>query len=161
METLETIKIKKILLDSCFGSNPKLAKEYGTAEVTIDFQRNAKGKEIVDFMSYDAKNDIFRCYEIKISMADFKSNAKKSWYGNYNYLVISKGLYEKQPFSEWKNAIPKEVGIIVVNTDTGEKECLKRSIKKEVENKNALKNSLLRSMFYQNCNKEWRLRNGD
>ena len=112
-------------------------------------------------MSYDAKNDIFRCYEIKISMADFKSNAKKSWCGNYNYLVISKELYEKQPFSEWKNAIPKEVGIIVVNTDAGKKDCIKRSIKKEVDNKNALKNSLLRSMFYQNCNKEWRLRNGD
>ena len=37
--------------------------------------------------------DLFRCYEIKVTMQDFRSKAKKSWYGNYNYLVISSKLY--------------------------------------------------------------------
>lgn len=76
MKRIETKRLEKALLLSCFGANPRLAKEYGTTEVTIDFQRNGNGRELVDFISYDAKKDLFRCYEIKVTMADFKSNAK-------------------------------------------------------------------------------------
>lgn len=56
--------------------NPRLAREYGAKEVTLGFARDnrIRGKtEIVDFLSYDMKNDIYKCYEIKISMQDFKS----------------------------------------------------------------------------------------
>lgn len=35
MKTEKTKNIEKILLNLCFGTNPKLAKEYGTNEVTI------------------------------------------------------------------------------------------------------------------------------
>ena len=85
----ETKQIEKILLDSCFGTNPNLATEYGTMEVTIDFQRNKSKKEIVDFMTYDAKKDTIKCYEIKVSLQDLRSDSCKSWYGHYNYLVIT------------------------------------------------------------------------
>lgn len=65
---------------------------------------------------YDMKKDLFRCFEIKVSMSGFKSKAAKSWQGNYNYLVLSKELYHQRPLDWWKNNVPKYVGIMVVNT---------------------------------------------
>ena len=160
MKRIETMIIEKVLLRSCFGANPKLAKEYGPTEVTIDFQRNGNGRELVDFISYDPKKDIFRCMEIKISMQDFRSNAKKSWYGNYNYLVLSYDLYQEQSLDNWKSEIPAHVGIIVINTSTLERETVKRSSAIEIDDvqKDMLKNSLIRTLFYQNQNDSWYLR---
>ena len=160
MKRVETITIEKVLQQSLFGANPKLAKEYGTTEVKIDFQRNGNGREIVDFMSYDAKNDIFRCYEIKVTMQDFRSKAKKSWYGNYNYLVLSKELYDEQSIEKWKKEIPPNVGIIVINTRSLSKYSVVKSIKMNIDEsqKEMLKNSLLRTLFYQNQNNDWYLR---
>lgn len=160
MKRIETIVIEKVLQQSLFGSNPKLAKEYGTTEVTVDFQRNGNGRELVDFMSYDAKKDDFRCYEIKVTMQDFHSKAKKSWCGNYNYLVLSKDLYEEKPLDWWIGEIPTGVGVIVVNTSTTEKRTVvnprKRTISEDM--KEVLKQSLIRTLFYQNQNDDWYLR---
>lgn len=38
-------------------------------------------------MTYDTKG-IFRCYEVKVSKADFHSAAVKSFVGHYNYYVL-------------------------------------------------------------------------
>ena len=119
-----------MLLDGCFApNNPSLAKEYGIAEVTIGFQRDHKGHERVDFLSYDARNDIFKCYEIKVSMNDFKSDAKKSWYGNYNYLAITEELYNSKSIEWWKEQVPVHVGIIVFNTKMETKKSIKKAVK--------------------------------
>ena len=155
MKRKETLVIEEILYKGLYGSNPRLAREYGAKEVTLGFARDnrIRGKtEIVDFLSYDMKKDIYKCYEIKISMQDFKSDARKSWYGNYNYLVISKDLYSQEILDWWKKQIPKEIGIIVVNIESGRKENVKRSSYQDIpdDNKNILKNSLLRTLFYQN-----------
>lgn len=155
MKRKETLVIEEILYKGLYGSNPRLAREYGAKEVTLGFARDnrIRGKtEIVDFLSYDMKKDIYKCYEIKISMQDFKSDARKSWYGNYNYLVISKDLYSQEKPDWWKKQIPKEIGIIVVNIESGRKENVKRSFYQDIpdDNKNILKNSLLRTLFYQN-----------
>lgn len=155
MKRKETLVIEEILYKGLYGSNPRLAREYGAKEVTLGFARDnrIRGKtEIVDFLSYDMKKDIYKCYEIKISMQDFKSDARKSWYGNYNYLVISKDLYSQEKLDWWKKQIPKEIGIIVVNIESGRKENVKRSSYQDIpdDNKNILKNSLLRTLFYQN-----------
>ena len=160
MKRIETMIIEKVLLDSCFGTNPKLAKEYGTTEVTIDFQRNGNGKELVDFISYDARKDIFRCYEIKVTMQDFKSKAKKSWYGNYNYLVLSSELFSQIPLEEWEKNIPNDVGIIVINPSSLLKRTVRRSKKKDLSDKekDTLKNSIIRTLFYQNQKDDWYLR---
>lgn len=149
------------MLLSCFGANPRLAKEYGTTEVTIDFQRNGNGRELVDFMSYDAKKNLFRCYEIKVTMADFKSKAKKSWYGNYNYLVLSKDLYLEQSLEDWKMSIPSHVGILVVNPESQSRKTIRKAVFTEIseEDKDMLKRSLIRTLFYQNQNNDWYLRN--
>lgn len=151
MKRDETKKIENILLRCCFGSNPKIAKEYGTTEVTIGFQRDGMGKEIVDFISYNPTKNIFRCYEIKISMSDYRSKAKKSWYGDYNYLVLSSELYEKQSLNKWKEELPPYVGILVIDPDINEKQCVKKPQKIEINDamKNILKDSLIRTLFYQ------------
>ena len=49
------------------------------------------GEEHVDFMTMDAQ-DIFRCYEIKVSKEDLYSKAELSFYGDYNYLVVPEEL---------------------------------------------------------------------
>lgn len=158
MKTEETKGIESVLYYDLFGANPSLAKEYGTTEVTIGFQKDRKNdrkkKELVDFLSYDARKNIFRCYEIKVSMQDFRSNAAMSWYGNYNYLVLAKGLYQKQSLREWKKQIPDHVGIIVIDPDT---KCNLQSVVKRPkyieiseEQKDMLKRSLIRTLFYQN-----------
>lgn len=160
MKRIETMVIEKALLQSLYGTNPKLAKEYGTTEVTIDFQRNGNGKEIVDFMSYDPKKDTFRCYEIKVTMQDFKSKAQKSWYGNYNYLVLSSELYKEKPLEWWIGEIPRYVGIVVVNPESLGSNSVVRASKKVIngEQKDMLKDSLIRTLFYQNQNDNWYLR---
>ena len=132
MKRTETKILENVLRKSCFGANPKLAREYGTTEVTIDFQRNRNKKEIVDFLSYDAAKDIYKCYEIKVSMSDFRSKAKKSWCGNYNYLVLTSELYEQQSLSQWRKGIPDYIGIIVINHNTSEKTSVVKAKYREI-----------------------------
>lgn len=62
---------------------------FGCFEVTIGWH----GKERVDFMTYSTDNTI-RCYEIKVSLSDLKSTAKQTFIGDYNYLVVTKELWE-------------------------------------------------------------------
>lgn len=133
MKRIETKRLEKALLLSCFGANPRLAKEYGTTEVTIDFQRNGNGRD----------------------------NAKKSWYGNYNYLVLSKTLYLEQSLEDWKMNIPSHVGILVVNPDSLSKKTVRKAAFMEIseKDKDMLKRSLIRTLFYQNQKNDWDLRN--
>lgn len=154
MKRKETKIIEQVLYGNLFGTNPKLAKEYGTEEVPIGFARGGRINnkiEIVDFLSYDMKKDWFRCYEIKVSMSDFKSKAAKSWQGNYNYLVLSEELYHQRPLDWWKNNVPKYVGIMVVNTASRFHFVAKRPVFQQIteERKDVLKKSLLRTLFYQ------------
>ncbi len=160
MKRIDTRVIEKVLLNSCFGSNPKLATDYGTTEVTLNVRGITEGRELVDFLSWNPKKDIYKCYEIKVTMSDFRSGAKKSWYGNYNYLVISKELYLKQTLDKWRRDVPSDVGIIVINPGTLEKETVKKASKRDisVEIRTMLKNSLLRTLFYQNQNDNFYLR---
>lgn len=76
---------------------------FGCFEVTIGFF----GKERVDYMTYDTKG-IFRCYEIKVSKADFHSGAAKSFVGHYNYYVLTRELY-----NQVREEIPDWIGVYV------------------------------------------------
>lgn len=62
---------------------------FGCFEVTIGWF----GKERVDYITYSTDNTI-RCYEIKVTMADLKSTASQTFIGDYNYLVVTKELWE-------------------------------------------------------------------
>lgn len=83
---------------------------YGCHEVTIGIEPLKKGREIVDFLTYDSKN-VFRAYEIKVTKEDLKSTAKLSFVGHYNYLVLTEELYEEVKDT---NLIPFNVGLVVV-----------------------------------------------
>lgn len=50
---------------------------------------------------------IWRCFELKVTKADFHSNAKLSFIGNYNYFVFPATLYSKL-----KAEIPAHIGVM-------------------------------------------------
>ncbi len=124
-----------IALENALIKQTKQKRIYGCEEITIGFYNNGHGNEIVDFMTMDSKG-VIKCYELKVTLQDLKSNAKKSWYGHYNYLVVSRDLYNK--VENWNDYIPKHIGIIVGGglescrkaqkreVTTGQKSCLKR-----------------------------------
>lgn len=87
------------------------------------------GNEIVDFLSLE-RNQEFTCYEIKVSLRDFHSKNGKNFYGNYNYYVMPRELYNKV-----KNEIPDFIGCYVEKENNDGSTTLtkvKKSIKKEL-----------------------------
>lgn len=134
-----------LLLEKALYARSDRKREYGCTEVTIGFRRNHLGDEIVDFMSMDAE-EVFRCFEIKVSYADLKTDNKKSWYGDYNYLVISDALYERE--IDYDDFLPPYVGILKGET----LEVVRKAKQHTVQGRDMLKNSLLRSVY-------WKMRN--
>jgi len=135
-----------LMLEDTLHKDTRNGRFYGCEEVTIGFANNGHGNEIVDFMTMDSKG-IIKCYELKVTLQDLKSNAKKSWYGHYNYLVTTYDLYKK--VENWDEYIPGDVGIIL-----GGKLCLesvRRAKKKEIskEDEIMLKESMIRSIYYK------------
>lgn len=131
-------------LENALDSRSREKREYGCEEVTIGFKKDAHGDEIVDYMTMDA-DSIFKCYEIKVSLADLKTENKKSFYGDYNYLVVSDALYAKSPVFD--NYIPPYAGILA-----GADLVMKRPAKKKEispETREMLKDSLLRSVYWK------------
>lgn len=132
------------MLEKSLEERSRKKREYGCEEVTIGFKHEGHGDEIVDYMTMDA-NEVFRCYELKVTLSDLKTDNKLSWYGDYNYLVISDLLYMRHP--DWDMYIPPYVGIMV-----GQDLVVKRNAKKKgmiAENREMLKNSLLRSVYWK------------
>lgn len=104
---------------------------FGCFEVTIGWF----GKERVDYMTYDTKG-VWRCYEVKISKSDFHSKNHNTFVGNYNYYVLTNGLYEQV-----KNEIPNGVGVYVGSS------LIKRAKKRELQvDKQILNDSMIRSL---------------
>lgn len=116
---------------------------YGCHEVTIGIEPLKKGREIVDFLTYDSKN-VFRAYEIKVTKEDLKSTAKLSFVGHYNYLVLTEELYEEVKDT---NLIPFNVGLVVVG-----KGVIKKSGRKTLSMSDNIKllESLMRSLNREN-----------
>lgn len=80
---------------------------------------------------------MWRCYEIKVSKADFHSKAKKTFVGNYNYFVVTRELY-----NEIKDEIPNHIGCYVGDG------LVKRAKKQELGvDEQTLKNSMIRSLY--------------
>ena len=138
-KTEETRMLEQALDDRC-----RKRREYGCTEVTIGFKGTGKGDEIADFMSIDSK-DVIRCYEIKVSLQDLRSEAKKSWYGDYNYLVVSEGLYMQSP--PWGNYIPPYAGIMAGSSLKIMRQAKKRPVSDA--DRNMLKDSLIRTLYWK------------
>lgn len=138
----ETLELENALIkDTCEK------RCYGCEEVTIGFHNAGHGNEVVDFITMDSKGTI-KCYELKVTIQDLKSNAKKSWYGHYNYLVITSELYTK--IEDWSAFIPEHVGLIVGNQNKGLSVVKKpKKNKISIEDELMLKESMVRSMYWK------------
>lgn len=104
-------------------------------EVKIGFDYdNLHGR--VDFITIDTKN-IVRCYEVKSSVSDFRSKAKWTFVGHYNYFVLDSDTWEKV-----KDEVPKHVGVYVFGT------CVKKPKKQTVteEMLTTIRMSMIRSL---------------
>lgn len=77
--------------------------EFYVFECTIGWY----GSEIVDCIMYNCNRDVV-CYEIKSSVADFRSKHAWTFIGNKNYFVMPLSVYEKV-----KDEIPYGVGVYV------------------------------------------------
>ena len=86
-------------------------------------------------MTMSSKSE-FRCYEIKISKADFHSKAHNTFVGHYNFYCVTEELYEQV-----KDEIPKGIGVYIGGT-------LKvRAKKQELKiSASVLKDSMIRSL---------------
>ena len=138
-KTKETLRLEEAL-----HIHTKEKRIYGVEEVTIGFYNAGMGKEIVDYMTMDSKG-ILRCYEIKVSKNDLVSKAKKSWYGHYNYLVVSDTLFHELP--DLQSYIPADIGILVGTR----LECTKKPKKHQISIDCAamLKESMVRSIYFK------------
>ena len=125
-KTEETLKLERDI----FNTTAKQGV-FGIFEMTVGWF----GKERVDYITYDT-NGIWRCYEVKVSKADFYSKCKKTFIGHYNYYVMPKVLYE-----EVKQDIPNEIGVYC-----GE-QLIKRAKKQSLKvDEKILKDSMIRSL---------------
>lgn len=111
---------------------------------------------IVDTLACRTKPDgtyEWRCYELKVSKSDFKSTAKISFIGHYNYYVMPKILYDAV-----KDEIPSYVGVMVYLPFDVERECdtltkgslsiIKKASRQELlVEEGQLMNSFLHSLF--------------
>ena len=132
----EAVKIAKteltLQLERAIWEATRKQGVFGCFEVTIGWF----GNERVDYMTYDTKG-IWRCYEIKVSKADFHSKAHNTFIGHYNYYVMPKELYEQV-----KNEIPSHIGVYFNGG------CIKKAKRQELTiDEQILKDSLIRSLY--------------
>lgn len=95
-------------------------------------------------------NIIVTCYEIKISLSDFKSKNGHNFVGNRNYYVVPNYLCDSI-----KSLVPKDVGVIAVYTD-GEKDSniyAAARVKKECELKDITDRD--KAILLYNALKKW------
>ncbi|EOL43805.1 hypothetical protein RV11_GL002246 [Enterococcus phoeniculicola] len=144
MKTTLTIEMELSLYAYCVELGAVVVEEVTMPE----------DKGIVDtlscFMFPDGKRE-WRCYELKVSKADFRSAAKLSFIGHYNYYVLPKSLYE-QVMEE----IPREIGVLVYRPYVSEEKTdvpgtfsiVKKPQRKELEvEEEALTNRFMASLF--------------
>lgn len=130
-KTPETLDLEARLIRYTSG-------QFGCDEVTI----GPFGRERVDFLTLDFKG-IWRCYEIKVSKADFHSKSRKTFVGHLNYYVMPEALYDAV-----KAEIPAHVGVLV---PVGPSLCLesrKKATRKSLgAEEKTLAASLIRSLY--------------
>ena len=125
---------------------------YTAAEVTFDYYSSHPIR--VDYMRFKPLNNsvggiergLFYCYEIKSCKEDFESGHGLNFIGDFNYLVMPKGLYE-----EIKQIIPYNVGVYVPSGDEWKPlKCLKKA--RQVTRERSVAEMLL--MMFRSSNRE-------
>ena len=147
-KTITTLELEKLLFQ-CEG---KQKGKFSCFEVTFgDRALGGKGTERVDYVTYENLGNIFRCYEIKVSKADFMSDAKKSFVGDYNYFVMPRGLWDK--LNDENNELLRAylfsgVGVLVPNAINSKLEVVRKSKRKTIAlyDKIHMMESMMKSM---------------
>ncbi|OQO71456.1 hypothetical protein BH747_01075 [Enterococcus villorum] len=144
MKTPLTIEMETSLYQYCIEQGGIVVEE-----VTMPEEHG-----IVDTLNCLTKFDgtrEWRCYELKVSKADFRSTAKLSFVGHYNYFVLPRTLYE-----EVQQEIPTDIGVLVYRPYTLEEEMpapgtfviAKKARKKKLAvTEEALTNRFMASLF--------------
>lgn len=89
---------------------------------------NKYHRERVDLLMYESTG-VWKCFEIKNSVSDFRSSAKHSFWGDYNYYILNANIYQ-----EVKDEIPKDIGVWLVykpEKSKGWMECVKKPKRRE------------------------------
>lgn len=129
MKTAETRRLESVL-----WKNTNTLGVFGAFEVTIGWH----GRERVDYMTFDNKGT-FRCYEVKVTKADFHSECRNSFVGHLNYYVMPPDLFEQV-----RTEIPDGIGVYVVDAQ-GFMANVKMA-KRRPADADMLKNSMIRSL---------------
>lgn len=101
MKTTLTLMMEKALYHYCLEQGAIVVEEVSMPEE----------QGIVDTLACytDAQgNRQWRCFELKVSRADFRSKAKLSFIGHYNYFVLPEALYLSV-----REEIPDGIGVLV------------------------------------------------
>lgn len=88
--------------------------------------RGATVKERVDLCSVDTCN-VWRFYELKISVSDFRSHNHNTFYGNFNYYITTAEVYNKI-----QDEIPSHVGCYICNKSALSIYCIKKAKRQEL-----------------------------
>jgi hypothetical protein len=137
---------------------------YGAPEVGMDGDTwlRPKGEKlgIVDYITIEQHRNgkpIIRCYEVKVSLADFRSKHPPTWVGHLNYWVMPETLYEAV-----KDGIEDGIGAYTVSS-TMDVKCVRRAKAREaLLPADAIREKMMRAMSRE-YNKRaqglyWRLR---
>lgn len=94
----------------------------------VQFGFNVKEPEYVDAALYELGRDQLTCFEIKSTVSDFHSKAKKTFVGHKNYYVMPMELFEKV-----KDEIPDDIGVYCMDERWGLNTllCAKRCVVRE------------------------------
>lgn len=123
--SLTTKEIEHIAYKHLWKKGKFLIFEVGVPKTR---KRQTSHRERVDLLSYETSG-IWRCYEIKRNLQDWKSGAALSWYGHFNYLICPPDLYEKI-----KHEIPDDIGVWLVyktGKNKGYMDCVKKPKRRE------------------------------
>lgn len=110
MKTDETLRVEKALV-----LYTRKIGTYGIKEVSLRKNAYESISERVDYVTID-NSSVIRCYEIKVTKSDFLSKANLSYWGDFNYLVVSAKLFEEiKVLDKYKQLLFLGVGVIVVS----------------------------------------------
>ena len=111
----------------------------------FDFMPNNRMKnERVDLLTYSTNGE-WRFYELKVSVSDFHSKAKKTFYGHFNYFVMPRSVYEKV----W-NEIPDGIGCYIADDKHHYVECVQKAKRMKMDgNEEALKKAFTQALSRQ------------
>lgn len=122
VEAVSTRELEVISYISLYKQGTYLCREVSMPTA----YRGAKVKERVDLCSVDTSN-VWRFYELKISVSDFRSHNHNTFYGHFNYYITTAEVYNTV-----QAEIPSHVGCYICNKRALSIYCVKKAKRQEL-----------------------------